>query len=460
MHKNAKRGSGGVGFFVRKELNNYYDIEIIDKTTEGILWICVKTKDKQNAVCFYACVCYLPPQESSRMVDPANFLDTLLGQIHMYGLNAPFYVCGDFNSRTSNLDDFIAGIDDIPERHVVDFTQNKYGQHFCEFLIDANCCILNGRQNSIKNSYTFVSPSQGSSVVDYCVVPYEQLCNFDSFNVQSMCELLEEFHLVNRICSASSGSDHSLISWKFDFKKEFNQLHKRDQQATIKSVKECYKRAVPSDFLSSKAELLENVINKLNHNVDCQATIDTIYSDLELVIKSEMMEKLDFKVTTIKWGVNNKRRRVKKPWWSDNLTVLWNNVCEAEKVYLSCSHGVKPRNKKQFLDARKHFDREVQKSKRQFHQKQQADIEALNADNPREFWKEIGKIGIGTERQKQLPFEVINTDKETLNEPKQKLNEWRKSFSNQELMTRASSSHYILRFLHGSAAEQICYLIG
>ena len=91
MHKNAKRGSGGVGFFVRKELNNYYDIEIIDKTTEGILWICVKTKDIQNAVCFYACVCYLPPQESSRMVDPANFLDTLLGQIHMYGRNAPFY---------------------------------------------------------------------------------------------------------------------------------------------------------------------------------------------------------------------------------------------------------------------------------------------------------------------------------------------------------------------------------
>ena len=117
-------------------------------------------------------------------------------------------------------------------------------------------------------------------------------------------------------------------------------LHKRDQQATIKTVKECYKRAVPNDFLSSKTELLESVINKLNHNVDCQATIDTIYSDLELVLKSEMMEKLDFKVTTIKRGMNNKRRRVKKPWWSDNLTLLWNNVCEAEKIDLLCSHGV------------------------------------------------------------------------------------------------------------------------
>ena len=83
------------------------------------------------------------------MIDPTNFLDTLLRQIHIYGQNAPFYVCGDFNSRTSNLEDFIPGIDDIPERHVVDFTSNKYGQHFCDFPIDANCCILNGRQNSI-----------------------------------------------------------------------------------------------------------------------------------------------------------------------------------------------------------------------------------------------------------------------------------------------------------------------
>ena len=92
LHKNTKRGSGGFGFFVRKELNNYYDIESTDKTIEGILWVCVKTKDIQSAVhvCFYAYVCYLPPQESSRMVDQANFLDTLLGQIHMYGRNALF----------------------------------------------------------------------------------------------------------------------------------------------------------------------------------------------------------------------------------------------------------------------------------------------------------------------------------------------------------------------------------
>ena len=75
----------------------------------------------------------------------------------------------------------------------------------------------------------------------------------------------------------------------------------------LKNIKECYKRSVPDDFLSSKIESLESVINKLSAGVECQAMIDKIYSELETVLKSEMMEKLDFKVITYKWGMNNKR---------------------------------------------------------------------------------------------------------------------------------------------------------
>ena len=34
-----------------------------------------------------------------------------------------------------------------------------------------------------------------------------------------------------------------------------------------------------NDFLNSKVDILESVINKLNDNVECQATIDNIYLD-------------------------------------------------------------------------------------------------------------------------------------------------------------------------------------
>ena len=37
---------------------------------------------------------------------------------------------------------------------MIDFTLNAYGKLLCDFLIDSNCCILNGRNNSV-NNYTF-----------------------------------------------------------------------------------------------------------------------------------------------------------------------------------------------------------------------------------------------------------------------------------------------------------------
>ena len=39
IHKNATRGSAGVGAFVKKELLNTFDVKIIDEDIEGILWL-------------------------------------------------------------------------------------------------------------------------------------------------------------------------------------------------------------------------------------------------------------------------------------------------------------------------------------------------------------------------------------------------------------------------------------
>ena len=44
-----------------------------------------------------------------------------------FACHSSFYLCGDFKARISNFDDFISGVDFIPERHVVDFNSNKHG---------------------------------------------------------------------------------------------------------------------------------------------------------------------------------------------------------------------------------------------------------------------------------------------------------------------------------------------
>ena len=77
--------------------------------------------------------------------------------------------------------DFIEGLDQLPERQITDFTLNAYSDLFIDFLINVNCCIVNGR-NSIVNDYTFVS-TRGCSDVDYCLTAYETLSRISNFKV-------------------------------------------------------------------------------------------------------------------------------------------------------------------------------------------------------------------------------------------------------------------------------------
>jgi hypothetical protein len=45
-----------------------------------------------------------------------------------------------------------------------------------------------------------------------------------------------------------------------------------------------------------------------------------------------MKQILKSKVIVISNSVNmNKKKRIKKPWWNDNLTYLFNDMCYAEK---------------------------------------------------------------------------------------------------------------------------------
>ena len=59
IHIRTKKGSGGVGIMVRKELVNDFKVEITNSDVEGILWIKFTSKvDKEDS--FYVCSIYLP----------------------------------------------------------------------------------------------------------------------------------------------------------------------------------------------------------------------------------------------------------------------------------------------------------------------------------------------------------------------------------------------------------------
>lgn len=81
IHIRAKTGSGGVGFLIKNELLDYFDVSVLDDTSEGILWL--KLKHKFENVTLLPCVCYLPPENSSRRLDVHTFFDNVLTDIYI-----------------------------------------------------------------------------------------------------------------------------------------------------------------------------------------------------------------------------------------------------------------------------------------------------------------------------------------------------------------------------------------
>ena len=83
------------------------------------------------------------------------------------------------------------------------------------------------------------------------------------------------------------------------------------------------------------------------------------------VIKSEMFEKLTQRKIKICNGVSNKHRRVVKPWWNENLSVGWNEVCLKESLWVKCKEpNLKQVYKVGNVQKRNEIDRQVRKAKR------------------------------------------------------------------------------------------------
>ena len=93
---------------------------------------------------------------------------------------------------------------------------------------------------------------------------------------------------------------------------------------------------------------LNETIQRLENSNKLQNDVNTMYSSFVRNVKCEMNEKLNSRRIRLSDSVSsNKKRRLKKPWWTDELSQQWNNMCAAEKDWRNES-GRRNRNLKQF----------------------------------------------------------------------------------------------------------------
>jgi len=171
-------------------------VVVVDTSVDDFLRIKFTVIQDPSKECYNYVRVYLPPEHSARAVNVNEFLDSLMTKI--------------YTIRCAEIPDYVEGIDDLPDRLVIDFGHNTYGRLLCDFLI--NGCILNGRSYT-QNNFTFIS-SRGSSVVDYCLVQYEQLHYFTNFKVNTANDVVNSCCKVGDLDLRTIIPDHSLIYWE------------------------------------------------------------------------------------------------------------------------------------------------------------------------------------------------------------------------------------------------------
>ena len=119
-------------------------------------------------------------------------------------------MCGDINSKLGKLIDYIPEVDVVPPRIILDGTTNRHGSVFREFLLDAKCCIVNGRITPEHDNYTFIELRRGSSIVDYFITSLDGLDSCKAFHVFTARQLVDTFYTGQDV-PPNHVPDHSLL---------------------------------------------------------------------------------------------------------------------------------------------------------------------------------------------------------------------------------------------------------
>ena len=401
-HKKARKGSGGVGMFIKHDILTNYVVADVDRTYEGILVVRLCHKITKYSIAVYSC--YLPPENSKFGRDPEIFFEHLLQLTYAFEDCDDMVLFGDFNGRIGELADYIIDVDDIPERNAIDFTVNKHGEKLIEFLREAKIGVVNGRVTTDQDDFTSVSPN-GTSVVDYMLTGYESITKVETCKVLLMLPLVDKLNIghVGRI------SDHSVLMMKIhtvdhDVYCDANQnpplieSHVHIDEPSDKPPRFKINK-MPTEFMTSEgvSVKLHDLIDQLMLHQMQQKEVDQWYDHFTEVYYSEMHEFFKEVGDTPKSKKN--AHLVFKPWWNDHLNDLRKVIHDLEKTaHANKKHKRPYRAMQQQVKAAQHdFDKHVRLYRRRWEREQVLNLEQANTNNPTEFWEQIKRMGRKTQ---------------------------------------------------------------
>ena len=97
-------------------------------------------------------------------------------------------------------------------------------------------------------------------------------------------------------------------------------------------------------------------------------------------------------------------------------------------MWIKSKGNKRSRYKEEYCSKKKLLDREIQKTKRQYWYQEHEHLTKLMSQNQKLFWQNIGKVGISSSKNKDIPMEVISDNGEIIRDETLIMERWKSHF--------------------------------
>ncbi len=397
----AKSNSGGISILIKSDL--FESIEFDKTSNHETVWLKLpkeKLTVSENNDC-YICIVYNPAgQSKENKIIRQNIWEKFDKEMSNFRSKGEVIIMGDFNARTSNLNDFIVddsdkyGIGELESgyqyisdennaRASRDKISNKDGQRLIDSCLANDCHILNGRiVGDLMGSFTSFQP-KGNSIVDYMIASKNIFYNVEYFNVGDVNEYSDHVILTSKIsCHLGSGISRPNIS---------NIRRNRSKSFSNRSYKfiwsdsdeERFKDAFSVDLGKSDAKDFLECTN--TDEINC----DNLINDLNRVFysaanKTLEKRKISFNDDVMKTDIS----KVNKKWYDNECKKLLRELKGIKNAYNRDQTNPYLRGK--YFKAYKKYRNVVKSKKRSFTKNLLSKLDTEM--NGKEFWRKFKSL--------------------------------------------------------------------
>jgi hypothetical protein len=382
---------GGIAFFFRSQLKQ--GVSKLSVNESGIVWVKLDKSFFGLESDYYLCGVYIPHERSTyyRRED-IDFFEIIECDIGTYSELGKVCVFGDFNSRTSNCNDYIVNdniiefitdsqfSDDLPhypERANEDKVINSFGKRLLQLCIASGMCIVNGRLHSDQNigRYTCCTP-QGCSAIDYVLL---RLADFECVHEFKVCDYLEFsdhapiYIALNSNCTLSSSVSDTVTKRVLDWDTDHADAYRQQ--------------------LSARINVITSVVDSVTvNNVDCVVEkLSTLLYDVGFEL---------FGKTVRSSSTGKATKPVKNKWFNSECNDEKRVFVNARNAYTRIKSDV---NRVRFVQARSSYNRVKRRAKYVYRMKQGKELSSLAKKNPRSFWKTIKQNSPNKSEKSSIP---------------------------------------------------------